>query len=355
MKKTTLGLAAALLAACPFTTQAQAPATPTTTVPAAAPATTAPDAKTATLRFKWTPGQTLRYKLLLDTKGQLSMGQGRPAFPMNQHMEMVMHQNVKDVNATTGAATIDTGLDSMTMTMNGAERPLPADQLAKMKNLATMVMTPTGKVLSTKMNGQTPGGGMMPGMNMTQNNMLGSGSLGQLPDKAVGIGDTWKSALVAGMPGLQFASDFIVKGLTTTPDKTTVGIDQTTNGTINMGGPQPPAPAQPPTDGQAGVATPTPTPTRSMLPPGMQISGKMYGKTHIDFDATAGAIADSLGTMLIDAGMVAPAGGAAPTNPMAGFKIQLKIDSNMTRISDKDAAADTATPTPAPPATPAAP
>ncbi len=119
--------AALVLASCPLAASAQ------TAAPVITPAPSAPPAQTVTLRLKFTPGQTLYYRLTTDTAGLMLTGQSGAGIPIKNHMEMLLHQTVKDVRATDGAATVDSGIDTMTMSMNGQTFPIPEDKLAQMK------------------------------------------------------------------------------------------------------------------------------------------------------------------------------------------------------------------------------
>jgi hypothetical protein len=294
--------AAALLAACLPAVHAQnaAPApAPPAAAPPAAPATAAAP---VTLRLKFTPGQTLYYSMTADTDGTIFMGQTGAEMPLKNHIEMLLHQTVKDVRASDGAATIDTGVDSMTMSMNGQSFPLPPDQLAKMKSVGTVVLLPTGKTLSFTPN-PALGGAAVPGMDMSHANPLGS--LGQFPDAPVKAGDTWKSAVAMGMMGAQVAAEFTLTSLDTTGGKTIALLNQTINGTFD-------------TSSANGAAAPTPT--------GMKMKGSVAGKGTLHFDVDAGAVVDQTSQANITMSVMPP-GTTAPV------KVQIKMNSTMTRAS----------------------
>lgn len=128
-----LFLTAALLAACPLTAWAQdaAPATP------AAPTAVTPGAASTqpvTLRLKFTPGQTQYYSMSMDIDGTVQSPGAQTPFPIKNHIDMLMHQKVKDVRATDGAATLESGIDTMTFSMNGQTFPLPQAQMVGNEN-----------------------------------------------------------------------------------------------------------------------------------------------------------------------------------------------------------------------------
>ena len=248
-------VAAALLAIFPAVAHAQA-----------APAAPAP----VTLRLKFTPGQTLYYSMVSDTNGTVLMGQSAAGMPIQVHTKMLMHQTVKSVRASDGAATMDVGIDSMSLGMNGRAFPMPADKLSQMKTLGTMLILPTGKTLSF-----TPSAALgavappMPGMDMSH--MSPMSSLGQFPDAPVKSGDTWKSAVAMGMMGAQVAAEFTLTGVDTTGGKTVAIITQTTSGTFDTSA-----------TAADGAAAP--------MPGGMAMTGTVSGTGTLRFDVDAGTI-----------------------------------------------------------------
>ena len=260
MQKQTL-LAAALLLACPLTASAQnvGPGDILT----APPMTTTPAAQTVTLRLKFTPGQTLYYAMTTDTDSAIPTGPSGASVPLKNHMVILMHQTVKDVRASDGAATINSGIDSMTLSMNGQTFPMPQEQVAKMKALGTTLVLPTGKVLSFTPNPAL--GASLPGMDMSKTNAFGS--MGQLPDAPVKVGDTWKSAVTAALAGAQIASGFTLTSIDSTGGKTVAVITQTTDGTFNAAAKTAPA-----------------------APAGMNVQGNMKGTGTLRFDVGAGSM-----------------------------------------------------------------
>ena len=296
----TLWAALALTACSPL---AYADAPPVTVTPA--PAASVP--QTVLLRLKYTLGQTLYYRMDVDTIGTIFTGQSGAGMPLNQHMSMLMHQTVKDVRAADGAATIAAGIDSMTMTMNGQAFPMPAESMASMKNIGTMVVSPTGKTLSF-----TPSSAMsgmaMPGMDFTK--MSSMSALGQLPETALKAGDTWQSAVALGMLGTSVAAHFALGSIDTTNGKTVALINQTTNGTFDTSAAK----------GKAG-------------PMGMKMTGQVNGSGVLHFDVDAGSIESQTGQVRIAMKMTPP-GAAMP------MKMQMKVTTTLTRTDAPPPAAD---------------
>ena len=306
MKKT-YTLAAALLAVCPLAAHAQnaAPA-----VPAAPPATpsTAPvtpgTTQPVTLRLKFTPGQTLYYSMVTDTHGAILTGQSGAGMPIQIHMQALMHHRVKDVRASDGAATMDVGIDTMSMGMNGQTFPMPAEKLAQMKTIGTMVILPTGKTVSFTPSAGLSAMGPMPGMDLSHANAMSN--LGQFPDAPVKAGDTWKSAVSMGVMGMQTATAFSLASLDTADGKMVAVINQTMNGTFGMPG--------------AGGTPAAPGPM------GMKMKGSVKGTGTLRFDVDAGAVQAQ--TSVADLTMTMTPPGA--TVPM---KMRMKANTTLTRAS----------------------
>ena len=297
--------AAVLLAACPLAARAQTAAP----VPASpdAPAAAATTAQPVALRLKFTPGQTLYYSMVTDTNGTLLTGQSGAGMPIQIHMQMLMHQTVKSVQASDGAATLDVGIDTMNMGMNGQSMPLPPDKMAQMKTIGTMVILPTGKTVSFTPSEGLSAAGPMPGMDMTHMNPMGS--LGQFPDTPVKAGDTWKSAVAMGMMGTQVAAGFTLLSLDTADGKTVAVVKQTTNGTFDT------------STAAAGAAAPT----------GLPMKGNVTGTGTMRFDVDAGAIIGQTGRANVTMTMTPP-GANAPVN------MEMKVTSTLKRATAPAAA-----------------
>ena len=300
--------AAALLAACPLAVRAQtaAPMPAPPAVPTAPPAATA---QPVALRLKFTPGQTLYYTLVMDTNGTLLTGQSGAGVPIQIHMQMLMHQTVKSVQASDGAATLDVGLDTMQMAMNGQTLPTSADKMAQMKTIGTMVILPTGKTVSFTPSEGMSAAGPMPGMDMTHMNPMSS--LGEFPNTPVKVGDAWKSAVAMGMMGTQVAAGFTLLSLDTTGGKTVAVIRQTTKSTFDTSTPA------------AGAAAPT----------GLPMKGNVTGTGTMRFDVNAGAILGQTSRANVTMTMTPP-GASAPMD------MEMKVNTTLKRASAPTAAAN---------------
>lgn len=304
MNKNTLLAAAILLAACPLAAHAQIAAPVPATPAPQATAAPASAAQPVMLRLKFTPGQTLYYTMTTDTNGTMLTGQSGAGMPIQVHMQMLMHQTVKDVRASDGAATMDVGIDTMSMGMNGQTFPMPPDKLVQMKTIGTMTILPTGKTVSFTPSAGLSAAGPMPGMDLSHSNPMGN--LGQFPDTPVKAGDTWKSAVAMGMmAGMQASSTFALASLDTANGKTTAVINQTTSGTFGMPG------------ANGTVAT-------GQM--GMKMKGTVKGTGTLRFDVDAGAVQAQ--TSQADIAMtMTPPGATAP------MKMQMKATTTLTRAS----------------------
>jgi hypothetical protein len=277
---------------------APAPATALPTTPAAP---TVPAGPAVTLRYKFTPGQILRYQMVMDTDGHIQMGEaGGTDIPLKDHMVIVERQTVKSVRPTDGAATLESHVESVTGTANG--QPLPPAATSQMQNqTTTMVLTPTGKVLSMQM----PGGMPMAGMgNITQ-----SGTEAALPLAPVHVGDTWNSAASVGGIGTTVDMASTLTGLDTAGGGALATIAETIHGKFQM---SPPG-----------------------LPVAMTAQGTMNGTGTLHFDNVAGAVQDQTSTMTMDMTMTPPAAGASgPAVPpqLAHMHMHMHMIVHMTRL-----------------------
>lgn len=297
--RTTLGAAAALAALSPLAAQAQAPAAP------AAPA--APVAGTATLRYKFTPGQAHRYKLTTNMVGTMMTGQSGAGFPLNTATQIIMKQTVKDVRASDGAATITTEIESMRLAMNGKEQPVPDAQQAAFKKPITQVMLPTGKVLSFTMP-DTPGMSM-PGMDFSKS--FSSLSVA-FPEGPLKTGEDWKSTISApGMEGTNLTYDSTLTSLTGDGDSAKANIAQKIGGTIGM------------------------TLTQGM-PIGMKMAGTVNGTGTMAFNTALGLVENLTNDSSIDMTMIfkTKPGQAPPPGMPAGMKMQMRQKTTLERLPD---------------------
>ena len=156
-------------------------------LPAAAPA--APQG--VLLRLKFTPGQVTRTKVTMDMDYTVSGLPGAAApTAMKMHMAQVLSRTVQSV-AADGAATLLVHQESgeTTLSVNGKAQALPADASAP-RDVMTLVMTPTGKVVSSQMLGAAGAESPMQGMDMSK--MQGMQGRLDFPDAPVNVGDSWK-------------------------------------------------------------------------------------------------------------------------------------------------------------------
>ena len=312
MKTQTL-LALALLSATPAAALAQT--TPAPTAPVALPAAT-PAAQAVTLRYKFAPGQIHRYKLNMDMDGQMFMGQAGTAMPLKTSMHMVMKQTVKDVRASDGAATLAYQIEDSHVFTNGKEITMPAAQQAQMKKPYTIVMLPTGKMLSMDM--PALAGSAMPGMDLTKG-MFNSTAF--MPEAPVKVGDTWKGTAASPAVGTDMTFTSTLTSVDQKNGATLATIGQTQSGLLNM------------------------TMSKGM-PMTMKMVGKITGSGTQIFDADAGAIASTTGTSDTDMTMTfeKPATGDLPPGVPQGMKMQMKTTVTMQLLADAAPAATTPAP-----------
>lgn len=293
-------LAALLAAACPVAALAgDLPPHPT----AAGAVTSVPAAKAVTLRLKFTPGQTRRYKTIMVINTKMMTGQSGAAIPTNMVITMTMLQTVKNVRPADGAATIVSTIETMKTVMNGKEITLPETQSATMKKPTSMVMLPTGKILSVE--SAALAGGAMPGMDL--NSALKTGIA--FPDLPVKIGDLWNGTAEIGGIKMQYGST--LAGTDTFNGADRAMINQTLNGDINMK-------------------------VQKNVPVSMNMTGKMTGGGSQIFDVTAGEIASQKMETNMDVLMrfTPPAGSDAPAGMPPAMKMVMTQTLTMERIDD---------------------
>lgn len=288
-------LGAAALASFPLSAGAQMP------VPAA------PAAGTATLRYKFAPGQVHRYKMTTNMAGTMMTGQSGAGMPLNTATQIIMKQTVKDVRATDGAATIVVEIESMRVALNGQEQPMPAAQQAAMKKPFTQVMLPTGKVLSMKMP-EMPRMSL-PGMDFSKS--FSSMSVA-FPDGPLKPGEDWKSTITApGMEGTNLNYDSTLTSITGDGDTARANIDQKIGGTLGM--------------------------TLSQgMPMGMTMAGTINGTGAMVFNTAAGAVESLTNDSNINMTMTfkPKPGQATPPGMPAGMQMQMRQKTTMERLPD---------------------
>jgi len=240
--------AALLLAACAPAASAQAPP------PAAA--------HPVLLRLKFTPGQALYYKATLD----ITSGESTGADLIRAHTRMLMQEKVGGVRASDGAATVEVGVDTMSMTLNGKPDPMARMLLARSKTLGTMVILPNGTVLSFVPPASRRALLALPGADIAHANPLGS--MGYFPDVAVKVGDTWVSRIPSDEGAVQPLARFRLSGVDTLGGKRIALIDFTTSGATGTG----------------AAST------------GVTLKQSVHGTGRLRFDISAGSVADQSST-----------------------------------------------------------
>ena len=289
-----------LLAAAPLSAHAQAK-----------PAAATPTAQAVTLRYKFVPGQVHQYRFSMDMDGLMPSPMGGAGTPLQMAMQMTMKQTVKDIRASDGAATISSQIEDAHTTINGKETALPQAQSDQMKKPYTMVMLPTGKVLSMDM--PALGGTGLPGMDFSKGMFSTTVTL---PDGPVKVGDTWKGS--GGMPtaGMQMTITCTLNSLSQTkPMLATISQQQV--GVIDMA-------------------------LSQGMPVAMKMTGKVTGSGTQVFDADAGALASMTGTANTDMTMTfgKPADGSPlPPGMPSAMNVQMKTTITMKRLNDTAPAA----------------
>lgn len=292
--RTTLG-AAALAALSPLAASAQAPAP------------TAPAAGAVTLRYKFTPGQVHRYKMTNNVTGTVLTGQSGAGIPLNMASQIILKQTVKDIRATDGAATLVTEIESLRYAMNGQEQTVPDAQQANMKKPISLLVLPTGKLVST-LPADSPGLSM-PAMDFSKAFVSFITVLPEVPVKA---GDNWKSTLVApGMMGMNLKFASTLTSLTGEGDAARANIDQQIDGVLQN------APGQ-------------------TMPIGIKVAGVVTGTGTVVFNVAAGLLENmtSISNINIDGTINPKSGQAIPPGMPAGMKIQVRQKTTMELLPD---------------------
>ncbi len=251
--------------------------------------TAAPTAPPVTLRYKWTPGEVRRYQMTMDNNMAMTMnGQAtnvpHAMPPIAQHMVMAYNTTVESVNPADGSATLTEHITQLTATLNGRHLTGLDAAANAYKGGFTVVMSPTGKMLSVQMppavNGHLP-----PGMDFSK---LGNMIPTTLPPIPVQVGDTWQgyadlSRLFSHMPGLPTLQMTVFSSLAgISKDAHPIAdIHQTYQGTL-------------------GGALPAGTAGKSNM------AGQLHGDTLVKFDVDNGSVASQDGTFAMNARVSLP-------------------------------------------------
>lgn len=275
--------------------------------PAAAPPAATPG-QSVTLRYKFVPGQVRRYKMSM-TMSMTMIGapQGMPGAgtPMTMATQMTMRQTVKSVRPSDGAATLAVQIGNIRTAMNGKEMPMGETQQSAMRKPFTLMMLPTGKLVSVTAPANT-----MPGMDMGQSL---SGLNVSFPDGPVKAGDTWKGTaalpLPGGMGGLDLTLDSALASLS--GDGTKANVAQKIGGTMDVN-------------------------ASKGMPAGMKMAGTISGTNGMVFDSAAGAVQSQATDMLISMNMTftPKPGQAVPQGMPTNMQMQMRQHMVMERLPD---------------------
>jgi hypothetical protein len=281
-------------------------------------------AQDVTLRYQWTKGESIKYRMTNESTVNLT---GLPGIgEMTTSTAIVQVQTLTaDAIAADGAATILTKIDSMkmdvvnpmlTISYDSANPPAPgtnpmAEQIgsamkAVVGQTLTMVMEPTGAIRSLQgaakmMEGASAGGlGAMGGLNLSDDAL--KGTMGQtfatFPGRAVKVGDTWQAEVKAPNPmgTMTISGTFTLKGL---------------EGNV----------------ARIGYAQVIKTEVTSAPAPMSVTMAEGKGEGEMTFDRAAGRILKTTGTMTMPMtmSMTGPDGTAVTMQGMTNTKVSLEL------------------------------
>jgi hypothetical protein len=138
------------------------------------------------LALKFTPGQTVRYRVVLTMNG--TVARETESFPYQVHVEETVLWRVESVDAQ-GIATVDLSVEDGTVTMNGQSHPSSSAAPATVLQVA-----PDGRILSVQDAGVVPGRGAgtgFPGLDQLTP---------VLPVRPVSPGSSWSRAFDQAYP-----------------------------------------------------------------------------------------------------------------------------------------------------------
>ncbi len=164
----------------------------------------------ASLAYKFTPGEVLRYQMTMDIKGGSSISQ------MTSRISMLVTATVESVDAKTGDATLSVGESGLksTTTLNGRPFSMPGAEASSATQAArTVTVSPLGapvlvaadaqandgsdapdadKPPPASANGSMETSSIMPGTGGFDDSGLGLG--GPFPNHPIQVGDVWRFA-----------------------------------------------------------------------------------------------------------------------------------------------------------------
>lgn len=213
-----------------------------------------------TLQYKYTAGELLRYKMVMDASMQLDTPNGSLTIPVR--MAAVMKQRTKRV-LKDGNAELVVAFESMRMQLGTEVREMPVKELPVM----TVTVSKHGQVCSANV----PGMAANPFMNSQMMNSGGFGNYVVFPEGPIKVGDAWELNLpqVQGLEGIRAGGELL--STNTKLGKYTVSkIRQTIGGNLNL-------------DMPTGLGMQT-----NSAMPGMKMDGAFLGDGTVFFSAERG-------------------------------------------------------------------
>lgn len=247
-----------------------------------------------TLEYKFVKNDTTRYKLVLDMNANIQMDvpAAQQIPPMAVKIVLVMSQKVIKV-LENGDAEISPKIESIKMTMMGATNEIPIEKAP----LVTMVMSKTGVLKSVSGIDKTFSG-MLSGIPMLNSGTSGP-QLNILPDKPIGVGDSWIQDIPGPFGGKIHSECKLLEKDAKAGNYTVVVYSQDINGDLKFD--------MPTIGGAAQTAMPLPL---------MGMNGKFDYKGTGKFSTELGKMISSGGSINMQIDMNAPASPGASAQPI---------------------------------------
>jgi len=221
--------------------------------------------KTVSVRYKFRVGEVLYFRGETIVTGSFTGAPGVPAVPVSTQSETAYHETVVEVNADDGVATLEVSMDGVSTEDNGTEATYTDAQMAQLRDMGSIRVSPTGRVLSSRL--KTFGGVGIAGIASLNTGLISA--LPAVPFNRVKVGDTWDGTLDAGkvvsteLAGFEAPIEYTLFDLTKFGSDNIAAVSEKVTGTFN----------------------PTVKPTDRM-----QISDKLDGVGTLQFDMDAGII-----------------------------------------------------------------
>jgi hypothetical protein len=273
------------------------PAAPVSTVAPVAPAQSAPTALPTTLaapyalKYKFAAGDVHHYAVTMDVDTSLGGN------PINLHADAVLTETVQSIQAD-GSAVIGTGVATNQVLLNGQQ--LPAQMTASFTPPpATLVMTPTGQVISDS---AAVSKARIPGM-PTISAVAG---MAVLPAQPVNVGDTWSSTFPVSSLNASVTNQLVLKSVSQLTGSNIAEVATTISSTPT---PAPPVETPAPATGTTQPATP----------------GSISGQATIDFNADLGVLQETDLALTTDADAPDITNPGAMTRTHSNIKIKMVL------------------------------